>query len=114
MLHYRASHVAAGYNDTIIVAGGYDDTEVLTSAEKYDPVSNTWTYITNMPVAKAGAGYTLYNGKLYVSGGWNSSWDITKTVHVYDPTANTWEQISDMKTARLYHTSLDTMVMCLL
>lgn len=59
----------------VIVLGGYDATtisnySVLTSAEEYDPATNSWSTIANLGAARSGHTATLLsNGRILVAGG---------------------------------------------
>jgi hypothetical protein len=70
-------------NGHVLVAGGAGSTgQLLTSAEIYDPVANTWTAVANPNANFAGWAKTLANGKILF-------WTDT-TAGIYDPVANTW------------------------
>ncbi len=54
---------------------------------KFDPVSDVWTRLADMPVAKQTRG-EIINGKLYTIGGFNGL--TTTSIDVYDIATNTW------------------------
>lgn len=72
-------------------AGGTTSRGQLQHAYAYDPGSDTWSRIADLPIALSGAGYTAANGRLMVSGGItsNSSTTITQGF-AYDPATNAW------------------------
>jgi N-acetylneuraminic acid mutarotase len=53
--------------------------------ERFDPASNDWTTLPQVPHAHTGFGATALGGKLYVIGGENGS-----DVDVYDPASGAW------------------------
>lgn len=57
----------------------------------YDPVSDSWTKIANLPgVARARATAFSLNGKGYVIGGATYNNKYLSDVYVYDPATNSW------------------------
>jgi carboxypeptidase family protein len=57
----------------------------------YDPGSDSWSSMADMPVGLWGSGYTAAEGKLLVSGGvTNNNSTITNQGFSLDPTSNTW------------------------
>ena len=59
-------------NGKVLVAGGYNDVGILTSAELYDPASGTWTATGSLTTARQLHTATLLpNGKVLVAGGYN-------------------------------------------
>ena len=76
--------------------GGLDNSfSVTAKGYAYDPSSNTWSSIPDMPVARYGRpGVAADNGKLYVVGGWNASGNVIGEMDVYDPASNSWSTVS--------------------
>jgi N-acetylneuraminic acid mutarotase len=76
--------------------GGLDNTFTVTAkGNVYDPSSNTWSPIADMPVARYGRpGVVADNGKPYVIGGWNSAGNVMGETDVYDPASNSWSTVS--------------------
>ena len=81
----------AAISGKIYAVGGYSQgaADYLTRLEVYDPVSNTWTTKTSMPVAHSSALVGAIGGKLYVAGGQNDAGVVTAT-HAYDPNLDAW------------------------
>jgi N-acetylneuraminic acid mutarotase len=100
-------------NGQVLVTGGYLDNgpgssgTFLSSAELYDPVSNTWSDAA--PMAQPRSNHTatlLSNGKVLVAGGENlvpgaGFVSILSTAELYDPATNTWSPAAPMGKARL-------------
>ena len=49
--------------------GGQDGAEILSSMEKYDPHTNTWTLVAPLPRPLRFMAAVSYRGKLFVLGG---------------------------------------------
>ena len=65
------------------------------------------TYLTNSPLATQRYFHTaalLPNGKVLVTGGYNSS-GVINSEELYDPTIGAWTMTSTLKTARNEHTA---------
>lgn len=57
-------------NNCIYAMGGYDGTDQLNSTERYDVESDTWSFVAPMRYRRSALGVTVYQGKIYVLGGW--------------------------------------------
>jgi hypothetical protein len=84
--------------------GGY----VFTSAELYEPSTNSWSATPDMP---AGGGYDknaavrLSNGQVLIAGGASpDEMDYYNTTELYDPLANAWTTTANMSVVRYYFT----------
>ena len=61
-------------NGKVLVAGGYDGVNYLSSAELYDPASGTWSATGSLTTARGNHTATLLpNGKVLVAGGYDGS-----------------------------------------
>lgn len=65
----------------------------------YDPVDNTWTRKTNLPVARGALGVVAINNKIYAVGGGINKKPVN-ILEEYDPFTNTWQTRTPMPTAR--------------
>lgn len=91
----------------ILVAGGTSTgTDVLKSAELYDPVTNSWRATSDMKSARRGHTATvLNNGKILVVGGYDGKNSLA-TAETYDPSTGAWTNtISPMAFTHRYHTA---------
>ncbi len=87
----RRWNVGVGVMDNkLYVVGGQDEAAFFTTVEVYDPETDTWSSLPDMPTPRRDAHVHEINGKLYVIGGHDQvSWvDI---LEVYDPETNSWE-----------------------
>ena len=75
----------------------------LSTVEIYDPISDEWTKMPDMPNARyVDRGISMANGKIYIMGGWMEP-DIDEgvaSVEAYDPSTGNWTKKTDMPTAR--------------
>jgi hypothetical protein len=77
---------------TVLVAGGWNESGVLTSAEIYDPATGTFTPTGTMGDGHLWAGWgaplpVLANGKVLVAGGLDTLGALSASAELYDPSA---------------------------
>lgn len=108
MADERRNHTATLLpNGKVLVTGGtyyyLGDTELKhSSAELYDPVTNSWTVAAEMSSRRASHTATLLpDGRVLVAGGSNTS----PTAELYDMTSNSWSSATEMSGARYEHTA---------
>lgn len=98
----RANHCMETLGGCLYVAGGITTNENMTDADQltcevYNPVANSWTAFTSLPVPHVGAGGAVLEGKFYVLGGYSmEDHSDTKMVHRYDVTTQRWENMGKM------------------
>jgi len=93
-------HGMVALNNKLYVFGGADEwRDGSDTAEVYDPASETWSYINDMPEYIMGMGATTDGRFIYLIGGsmWgNWIWsDSERIVMRYDPQYNQWEEYYD-------------------
>src|SRR5216684_3674923 len=107
----RAGAAAAVIDDGIFVIGGRQSTggpcsggPYLTTVEKYDIDTNTWSTVAPLLNARSDLAAVAHGGKIFVFGGCTgtaSAPSFTGEVDMYDPQTNTWTTLpSIMTTAR--------------
>ncbi|AGY57363.1 Kelch repeat-containing protein [Gloeobacter kilaueensis] len=91
----------------LYVFGGYIDTTFYPTARSdvYDPTTDSWKQIANMPVPTTHAGTAIVGKYVYLAGGYygNSSGGqtfATTNVWRYDTAANTWTSLPPLPAAR--------------
>lgn len=92
MLEYRDSHGSAALSATqVLVAGGWNGTQVTSSAEYYDLTDDSWLPAASMTVARTNfAMCELNNGYVIATGGWDGS----------DPMS--------LSSSEIYHSQIDS------
>jgi len=107
----RESHTATLLpNGKVLVVGGLIDKDQCncgtSSAELYDPLSNTWSSAGAMSEPRFNHTATLFpNGKVLVTGGLTTHYVLLATAELYDPVTNTWVAAGSMALARESHTA---------
>ncbi|CAF1355162.1 unnamed protein product [Didymodactylos carnosus] len=95
----------------VLVTGGDDSSNRLSSCELYDPTSNRWSTAGNMSSGRYKHSATLLScGKVLVTGG---SYEYPKSLsscELYDPTSNRWSTAGNMSSARAAQTA--TLLSC--
>jgi N-acetylneuraminic acid mutarotase len=94
----RSMHASALLQDgSVLTFGGQNSSgSDLSSVEKYNPSTSTWSYIASMDVSRRQlAATTLQDGSILAIGGANQS-----SVEKYDPIANSWSYIASMNAPR--------------
>jgi N-acetylneuraminic acid mutarotase len=86
----------------VLVAGGSDGTNTLSSAELYDPTTGTWSATGSMASARTGQSATLLpDGEVLVAGGFESYANPpTASAELYDPASGTWAPTGSMTKGR--------------
>ncbi len=102
----RTSHTATLLPDgRVLVAGGFDDTGTLATAEYFDPGIGVWTGVGPMRDSRFFHTATLLpDGRVLVAGGEYSGGDRA-TAELFDPATGVWTPTSSMSVARSGHTA---------
>jgi hypothetical protein len=97
LLSPRIAPAAAPLQDgKVLVAGGFNTSSILSSAETYDPASGTWKATGSLNFARDYAtATTLANGKVLVAGGC-----CVAAAELYDPATGTWAATGSLATYR--------------
>jgi Galactose oxidase, central domain/Kelch motif len=108
----RAAHTATLLtNGKVLVTGGFNSTDILATAELFDPATGTFTPTGAMTTARFSHTATLLaNGKVLVTGGsditglFDNSGDLA-TAELYDPATGTFTATGAMSEPRSEHTA---------
>ncbi len=65
---------------------------------RYNPLTNVWTTLADMPTAKGNIQGAYWNGKIYVPGGYNGG--FLAELAIYDIASNTWSTGAPLLAAR--------------
>jgi non-specific serine/threonine protein kinase len=95
-------HVAAAADSKFVyVVGGRELSADKNSAklERYDPATDSWQALPDMPTPRGGLGVAVAGGHLLAVGG-ETSTDALGTVESYDIAGNSWSEGRTMRTPR--------------
>jgi len=90
---------AAVVDGKIYVIGGFPTHYSVTSAvERYDPTTDTWTRMADMPSARCGHATCAYGEKIFVFGGVtpDAYSQARNNIYVYDTKTDTWAEKGPM------------------
>ena len=79
----------------------------MSLVEVYDPETNTWQRLADMPTVRAGAKTAVVDGKIYVMAGYAGkdnhvkNFKFLKAVEMYDPHTDTWVRKQDLPIPRI-------------
>nr|WP_321465281.1 kelch repeat-containing protein [uncultured Desulfobulbus sp.] len=84
--------------------GGGTPYGVFNFVEKYSPKTKTWSSLAPKPTTNAGNPALVYNGEIYIFGGYYGNDDMEDelqytVVEAYNPTTNTWRTVTSMPQA---------------
>lgn len=116
MNHARSGAAISVVDGKIYVMGGTGWPNIpnhpgpfLSSIEAYNPKTNQWREIGDMPDAKSSHTASVINGKIYVIGGFFRGQGIDmkefKTIEIYHPQTGRWTQKPDMPVSKFGHTA---------
>lgn len=89
-----------GIGDQVYCAGGTSGSD-YTDAHRYDPASDTWSPIEDMPLDLWGSSYTTAGGLLVLAGGvTGGSTTVTNQTIAYDPASATWQDLPNAEFSR--------------
>lgn len=104
----RHQHMMVSLKDgTVLVAGGMQGVNPLSSSEVYDPQVRRWSPSGKLAVARAAtSGVVLSDGRVLLAGGCLSACnEPTGVTELYDPQTGTWSETGSLNVARYFHTS---------
>lgn len=84
----------------LYAVGGFGGASWLRSLERFDPLTNQWTLLTPMSVARSSFGITVCNGRIYVVGG-SDGVHMLATVEKFNPRTNRWHSAQSMQLQRI-------------
>lgn len=85
------------------ITGVGENRKSIDQVEIYDPVKNSWSTGSSLPIAKQGASVAVFKEKIYVMGGKVGAGDngyATNSVEVYDPFNDSWSSAKPMNKER--------------
>ena len=100
------AYVPAASIGSFIYTGGGSNLDAggllidTTDSFKYDPATNTWTAIANIPRATGETRAVVVNNEMWVLGGGRTAPNPSNEVDIYNPGSNTWTTGLPFATAR--------------
>ena len=90
---YSAAGNFAASDGTFVYSGGGagDGFALHNDLVRYDPVADSWTSLLSSPDYYFAAPAVYFNGKIYIFGGYDETFQPTNTTRIYDIGTNTWE-----------------------
>ena len=85
--------------DNYVYAGGGNASP--SNAWRYDPSTDMWTAIADLPAGRSAAASGAYNGRWILAGG-DVNFAISTSAIAWDPATNTWCDLPNMVQARDY------------
>ena len=71
----------------------------VTTVQRYDPSTNSWTALAPLPAARGAMGVAALNGKIYAAGGIRGGVAVNDFA-VFDPASNAWTPLPALPTPR--------------
>jgi hypothetical protein len=102
-----ADAAAATFGNQLYVFGGYDrnpttcDKYYLNETFSYNPTTNTWARLADMPTPRWGLVAVEFNGLIHVFAGEAQS-GFTSVHEIYDPVRNLWESSTNVPSGLAY------------
>ncbi|XP_071042134.1 kelch-like protein diablo isoform X2 [Parasteatoda tepidariorum] len=86
------SPAVVGHEGHLYVTGGavFEDGDGIDEVHRYCPLTDAWSEMAHMMIARSGARACVVNNLIYVIGGWHASTENTNKVECYDPVKNEW------------------------
>ena len=92
-------------NGKVLVVGGSKFSDVLSSAELYDPITGSWSITGSMNSMRyIHSATNLPNGNVLVAGGGTLNKSLS-SAEIYDSVSQSWIKTGSMKDDRYFHTA---------
>ena len=89
----------AALNDCLYTVGGYNGETQQNSVERYDPRTDTWTFVGGMRHRRSALGVAIFEGKIFALGGYDGD-GFHGSVEVYHPDDDRWELLTSLSAGR--------------
>ena len=110
MTTIRSMHGAAVLDGKIYVMGGAGsargingDDDTLSTAEVYDPQSDSWQPLADMASGRGRFAAAVVSGKIYAIGGESDAVGTMAAVEAFDPLLGAWAGVASLSAARKDH-----------
>ena len=106
----RASFEMVNYHGQLYAMGGFQGTQTwnrqsLSYVERYDPATDTWTNLSNLPVSMFGWSGTVLNDEIVLVGGYSGG--TKSTVYHWNPIEDTWSKGNDISPSGHFDTIVE-------
>jgi Bacterial Ig-like domain (group 2)/Galactose oxidase, central domain len=102
----RDEHTATLLNNgNVLVAGGFNSTTAIASAELYDPATGSFTVTGSMTAARVGYTATLLNNGMVLIAGGDNAVGIVASAELYNPATGSFTATGSMTSPRYTHTA---------
>ncbi len=95
----RHGAVSVTLNDAIYLIGGNYNSD-LNIVDVYSPQKDSWRSGTQMNIRRSAPAAAVYDGKIYVFGGFYQPTGSLSSMEIYDPATNSWSFGAEMPTAK--------------
>ncbi|KAG5202361.1 hypothetical protein JEQ12_003751 [Ovis aries] len=102
VLSGRRLHSRAELSMQVAGTEGDDSAEV----DVYNPTKNEWDKIPSMNQVHVGGSLAVLGGKLYVSGGYDNTFELSDVVEAYDPETRAWSVVGRLPEPTFWHGSV--------
>lgn len=72
----------------------------------YNPTKDEWDKIPSMNQVHVGGSLAVLGGKLYVSGGYDNTFELSDVVEAYDPETRAWSVVGRLPEPTFWHGSV--------
>ena len=100
MIERRCVMGATEHNGKIVVAGGWNGSDTLASAEFYDMPNKKWKQVASMKQCRNTPALVSCQGYLYALGGWDDAGECLSSVERLTDLKNDWEECPPMLRAK--------------
>ncbi|RMF56788.1 MAG: T9SS C-terminal target domain-containing protein [Calditrichaeota bacterium] len=90
----RTNSAAVAFQGKLYLFGGRNHNNIISAVEMYDPGSNQWVVVSQLPTPREGLSAVVVDSVIWVIGGASAqvNYDI---VEIYDPQNNSWSTLPE-------------------
>lgn len=88
----RTAAAAASFEGKIYIFGGRDHSQLVSQVEVYDPTTNQWSMISQLPTPREGLAAAVMDSSIWLIAGSNFQTN-TAIIERYYPHSNTWDTL---------------------
>ncbi len=84
------------FENQVYAIGGESATGMTGTVDRYDPATDAWVTVSQMPVPVTDVNAAVIGGKIYIPGGRLPSGKMTNALEIYSPRQDSWENGSNL------------------